>query len=365
MRRIAFGILAAAIAIAALAAAQNATNLEQVAGTQYQLTGVAVSQDGRIFVNFPRWVDNITMTVPEVQPDGSVTPYPNAGINMWMPSMNASDHLVSVQSVYIDSNNTLWIVDPAAPQFAGPVPGGPKLLEVDLKSNTVSRTYNFNQSIAPKKSYLNDIRVDPGRGYAYLTESGLGAIIVLDLKTGQARRMLSSDASTRAETVMLVVQVHPVRYVNGSMPIFNADGIALDRNGEYLYYHALTGRTLYRIPTAYLRNFSVSDSEIASRVEKLGEDCATDGMIMDNTSNLYLTCVEKSAVQSRSFEGSSASSSALRTVAQDPRLMWPDSFSIQDGYLYLTASQFHLMPQINNGTDMRKPPYMIFRIRVG
>lgn len=364
MRSIILSILIILIFSVVLAAAQNASNLDQVAGTEHQLTGVAVSQEGRIFVNFPRWVDNITMTVAEVQPNGSATPYPDAGINMWAPSINASDHLVSIQSVYIDRNNTLWIVDPAAPQFSGPVPGGPKLLEVDLKSNSVTRVFHFNESIAPKKSYLNDVRVDTRQGFAYLTESGLGAIIVLNLNTGQARRVLASDSSARAETVMLVVQGHPVRYANGSMPIFNADGIALDSNGEYLYYHALTGRTLYRIPTAYLRNFTMSDSDLAGKVENLGQDCATDGMIMDDSNNLYLTCIENSAVESRSFGGPSATNATLKTIVQDQRLMWPDSFSIQGEYLYLTASQFHLMPQLNNGTDMRKPPYMIFKVRI-
>ena len=152
-------------------------------------------------------------------------------------------------------------------------------------------------------------------------------------------------------------------YVDGSSARFNSDGIALDSQGQYLYYHALTGRTLYRIRTDYLRDSTLNVSQIASRVEKLGQDCATDGMIMDRAGNLYLTCVEENAIMARQFSGPS-NSPALMIVAQDLRLQWPDSMSLgSDGYLYVTASQFHLMPTIAEGKDLRKPPYMRFKVR--
>lgn len=341
----------------------SSSRLVEVAGTQQQLTGIAVSQEGRIFVNFPRWVDNIPMSVAEVLPNGTAKAYPNGTINQWNTSLNASNHLVCVQSVYIDANNNLWILDPAAPGFTGPVPGGPKLLQVNLASGKVVRAYHFNSSIAPVKSYLNDVRVDTRNGYAYMTDSGLGGIVVLNLNTGQARSVLGSNSSTKAEPIILEVDGRPLVYVDGSSARFNSDGIALDSQGQYLYYHALTGRTLYRIRTDYLRDSTLNESQIASRVEKLGQDCATDGMIMDRAGNLYLTCVEENAIMARQFSGSS-NSPALMIVAQDQRLQWPDSMSLgPDGYLYVTASQFHLMPIIAEGKDLRKPPYMIFKVR--
>ncbi len=341
----------------------DGSGLMEVAGTQQQLTGIAVSQEGRIFVNFPRWVDEIDMSVAEVFQNGTVKAYPNQTINLWNASLNASNHLVSVQSVYIDADNSLWILDPAAPRFTGPVPGGAKLLQVDLGSGRVVRAYHFNSSIAPVKSYLNDVRVDTGSGYAYITDSGLGAIVVLNLNTGQARRVLGDNSSTKAEDVILRVQGRPLVYVDASPARFNSDGIALDSRGQYLYYHALTGRTLYRIGTQYLKDFTLNESQVAAGVENLGQDCATDGMLMDGAGNLYLTCVEEDAVMARQFTGT-ANSSALRTVVRDERLRWPDSMSLgPDGYLYVTASQFHLMPTIAEGNDLREPPYMIFRVR--
>ena len=55
--------------------------LEQVAQSARQWTGIAVMPDGRIFVNFPRWSDDVPVSVGELRPDGSVRAFPNAEWN--------------------------------------------------------------------------------------------------------------------------------------------------------------------------------------------------------------------------------------------------------------------------------------------
>ncbi len=76
-------------------------NIEQVASFSGPMpTGVTVSANGRIFVNFPRWGDKVDYTVAEVK-NGRTVAYPNAQINRLNPSKQA-DSLVSVQSVVID-----------------------------------------------------------------------------------------------------------------------------------------------------------------------------------------------------------------------------------------------------------------------
>ncbi|HEX4681343.1 MAG TPA: hypothetical protein VH277_01470 [Gemmatimonadaceae bacterium] len=57
--------------------------LELVAEFEHQVTGVTVSEDGRIFVNFPRWTEDTALSVAELMPDGSLRPYPNAEWNAW------------------------------------------------------------------------------------------------------------------------------------------------------------------------------------------------------------------------------------------------------------------------------------------
>ena len=43
-------------------------------------TGVTVSRTGRIFVNFPKWGDEVAFTVGEIV-DGQAVAYPNAATN--------------------------------------------------------------------------------------------------------------------------------------------------------------------------------------------------------------------------------------------------------------------------------------------
>src|ERR1700733_674041 len=53
------------------------------------LTGVTVSRTNRIFVNFPRWGDDVPFTVAEVI-HGKAVAYPDARVNDW-PGRNSAD----------------------------------------------------------------------------------------------------------------------------------------------------------------------------------------------------------------------------------------------------------------------------------
>lgn len=86
------------------------------------------------------------------------------------------------------------MVDPAAPATESIVPGGPKLVEIDLKTNKVIRTYNFGGDVAPQGSYLNDVRFSPDGKHAYMTDSGAqGALVVLDTEAKGAACSTATD----------------------------------------------------------------------------------------------------------------------------------------------------------------------------
>ena len=110
--------------------------------------------------------------------------------------------------------------------------------------------------VAPKESYLNDVRIDTRTNTAFITESANGAIIVVDLKSGKARRLLDGHPSTQPEKdVKLVVDGKAlIDQQKKTPPQIASDGIALDAKNGYLYYHALTGHTLHRIKTSFLRD---------------------------------------------------------------------------------------------------------------
>lgn len=149
----------------ALPTAKKTGNIESVATFNGPMpTGVTVSANGRIFVNFPRWGDKVDYTVAEVK-NGRTVAYPNAQINRPIASKQA-DSLVSVQSVVVDPQDRLWLLDTGSIKFGPTSYGGPKLIGVDLKQNRIFKTILFPQTVALPTTYLNDIRFDLGRGKA-------------------------------------------------------------------------------------------------------------------------------------------------------------------------------------------------------
>ena len=136
--------------------------VEKVMSFDRQVTGVAVSEDGRIFVNFPRWFEDSPVSVAEIK-GGKLVPYPDAawnGFRMADPK-DPGDRFVCVQAETADGHGHLWVVDPAAPATGFIVPGGPKLVEIDLKTDKVIQNYRFGGDVAPQGSYLNDVRISP------------------------------------------------------------------------------------------------------------------------------------------------------------------------------------------------------------
>src|ERR1051325_3800050 len=106
-------------------------------------TGVSVSHSGRIFVNFPKWGDEVPFTVGEIR-DGEVVPFPDLDWNSPRDDADA-EALVSVQSIVVDPADRLWILDTGSPMFQPTKYGGPKLVCVDLATNNDTRKILFSQ----------------------------------------------------------------------------------------------------------------------------------------------------------------------------------------------------------------------------
>jgi sugar lactone lactonase YvrE len=325
-----------------------------------QLAGVTISKKGRIFVNFPRWIDEPTPSVAEVAADGSLIPYPNETINVWDKTAgdSARERLVCVQSVEVDQDDALWILDPASPNFEGVVPGGPKLIKVNLETNEVVRTYAVDEQGAPRMAYLNDVRF--ADGHAFISDSGLGAIVVIDLATGKVRRLLDDHPSTKAEPDCVpVIGGRPFRFDNGTTPQVHIDGIAIDPTRKWVYYKPLIGRTLYRVPISALLDESLSAKVVGNRVEQVAVTEPTDGLEFDAKGNLYMTSLEWGAIRILRPDG------RIDIFSRANDLLWPDSIAIScNGDLLVSASQFHLMPAFNGGEDKRTAPFKVFRINL-
>jgi sugar lactone lactonase YvrE len=154
--------------------------------------GVMVTHQGCIFVNFPRWGDEVPLTVSEIG-NGEAVAYPDEAMNQTDANDQAAA-LVSVQSVVVDPSDRLWILDTGSPLFQPTNYGGPKLVCVDLTIDQVVKKIVFPQDVALTTTYLNDVRFDlrrGGEGMAFITDSaqkGPNGIIVVDLASGESWR---------------------------------------------------------------------------------------------------------------------------------------------------------------------------------
>ncbi|PHN21352.1 L-dopachrome tautomerase-related protein [Pseudomonas sp. ICMP 561] len=331
-------------------------------------TGVTVSETGRIFVNFPRWGDDVPFTVAEIR-DGKVQAWPNTQINKEDPQDPAKG-LISVQSVVADGQGRVWLLDTAAPGFAAPKPGGAKLVAVDLASNKVVKTLVFPANVILPSTYVNDMRFDfrnGKEGTVYVTDSsvsGPGAIIVMDIATGKATRRLSGAKSTSVDPSFIPVVEGQAVMATGAdgkkkAPAVASDGIALSPDGQTLYFSPLSSRHLYSVPTKLLRDASVSEKALDAAVQDLGEKGASDGLEADADGAVYATDYEHNGIRKRLADGT------WQTIVHDPRVLWPDTLSIgPDGYLYFTANQLHRQAGFQGGKDLRQKPYSLLRVKI-
>jgi hypothetical protein len=335
---------------------------ENVANYDHQWTGIAAMPDSQIFVNFPRWSADVPVSVArfalpnplpksvnQLMPSHHVIPFPNPAWNDWKRGVSVQDHFVCVQSVVADRKGYLWVLDSGNPEFKGVVPGAPKLLKFDPRNGRLLSRIPYAEPVILPESYLNDVRIDTTRGMAYLTDSETGAIIITDLRSGSSRRLLDDHPSVKAEALdEIVIDDTHWRPPGGGR--VHSDGIALSPENTTLYFHALMGRTLYRVSTAALRDPALTLEELGNKVEKIGEEtgCADGIECAPDDGTLYLTSLEDNAVRRLLPNGKT------EIVVRDRHLEWPDSLAVaHDGYIYVTTSRIHL----------GRGPYSVFRFK--
>jgi hypothetical protein len=185
---------------------------------------------------------------------------------------------------------------------------------------------------------LNDFQVSPDGGTVYIADAspvrGRPAILVHDVAANTTRRVLDSHRSVTTEDYVIQAPGRDMRLLFGLITLrIGVDSIALARDGTWLSYGPVTGGTLWRVPTAALRDPTLDAAALGERVEAFAEKTISDGMSSDAQGRLYLTDPEHSAIVAVGPDRH------LHTVVKDPRLRWPDGLSFgPDGWLYVTCS---------------------------
>lgn len=327
----------------------------------FPLVGVAVSREGRIFASAP--AASTGNKVIEVNAkSGEITPYPDQNWNM--PTTENQHRWVVPQALWIDKADHLWVLDSGQAVLAAVQQGArPKLVEFDLSTNKMIRSYGFEGVVAPPDS-LNDVRIDLVHGYAYLTNIGKkGSLVVLNLRTGKSRQVLVGDRSTFADPHQyLMLGDQPAEGANGKPVAIQADGIALSPDADWLYYRPLTDHNYWRVPTSALTDASLSEAALSQRVEYLGDGVMSGGLIMDKHGRLYGGNLEHSSVAIMTIDSATHELSTRLFVRDLGKLSWADGFSIHDGYLYIADS--HLWEIAFKNHLPRSGPFTIFRVKL-
>ncbi len=333
----------------------QAEGLEVVAelGLDAPPGNIAITPDGRMFLSLHAFYGP-EFRVVELFEDGSTQPYPDED---WAtPPDAAGVGLNNVLGLRADATGVVWFLDNAGNGQPG------RLVGWDTTTEQLHRIYPFPEASVPEGAFLNDFAIDRTEGVAYIADTGnvLGgdpkpALVILDLETGQSRRILEGHVTQAAEDIDLVVDGQTAA-IDGMPVRVGADSITLHPSGRWLYFGPLTGTTLYVIDTRALRDFDLPEAEIAADIERYGVKPLSDGITVDSAGNVYITDITTNAIGVVDPEG------GYRILHQDATLLsWPDGFAYgPDDFIYATVNQLHRSPVLA-GDLQAEPPFYIVR----
>ena len=325
-------------------------HLETVAELELPPGNIAVSGGGRIFISLHPEGRPATK-IAEIK-SGRLTPYPDAA--------SQKDRFDTPLALRIDRRQRLWVLD-----YARHGVGDAKLIAIDLKNDQIVDEYRFASEIAGLGSMLNDFQVDAAGDRIYITDTSIWrqkqALIVYDIKPRRARRVLVGHPSVQNGPYAVHIQGRPYKLLGIFKLKFGVDGIALSRDGQWLYYAPLNRGQLYRIATAVLAGEGLTGRDLAAGVVPWAAISMTDGMTTDDQGRVYLSDMENGAIHRVGADG------RMQTLLKDPaRLRWPDGFSFgPQGWLYVTDSALQDVILKTGGTIRANGPYHIYRFKPG
>lgn len=310
---------------------------------------VAVSPTGRLFFTVH----------PESRPrgnkllewvDGAATPYPSGTVQ---------PHLFdTVLGLSIDQHDRLWTIDHGNHGF-----GTARLLAFNLATGELVHDHSFKPEIAPAGSLLQDLAISADGRTVYIADASLWrkrpALIVYDVASRSARRVLQSHNSVSAENFLIRNPIRDMSFFGGLITLkTGVDGLTLDAENKWLYFAAINNSGLYRVPIRGLIDPVLPERDLEQLVERFSDKPLSAGIRSDLQGNIFITDVEHGAVLRVSPQRT------LSTIVKSPRLRWPDSIANgPDGWLYLADSA--IPEQILQTTEhiSDSGPYFIFRFQ--
>ncbi|WP_171102123.1 SMP-30/gluconolactonase/LRE family protein [Ruegeria sp. HKCCD7255] len=311
---------------------------------------LAIGPDGRMFMSVHEFYGP-ELRVVEVMPDGTTKPYPT---EEWARApVEDGDGLRGVLGLRADREGILWMLDGQGEGQTGRVVGW------DTKAERLHAIFYVGQPAARATSFLNDLAIDREHGAIYISDTGDGqnsAIIVIDMDTGRARRVLEGSQFTIPEDTPMIIDGREI-LLGGNPAKIGINPITIDPTNTWVYFAPMTASAMYRVRTTDLLDESLSDADLAAKVERYGDKVISDGSTVDADGNVYITAMTDNAL------GVTKPDSTYEVLYQsDEGLPWPDGFAMGvDGYVYATINELHRSPVLNGGEDASIGTYKIVR----
>ena len=315
---------------------------------------VTVTDNGRIILSLHQFYQP-KFTVVEYK-DNGLTPFPNKELSdVDSKAAMKLDSVLGIRS----ANGIVWMLDNGMRSGVTP-----KLVGWDVKTDKLHQVIMLPPPVAPKDAFVNDFAIDIKHNHIYISDPAGGAnagLIVVNLNTGKARRVLEGHSSVIPENVDLIIDKVPIQVKDTSgklsRPHIGVNPITEDLINEWVYFGPMHGLSLYRIKTDNLANEKLDDKVLASRVERYSDKPISDGITIDKDNNIYLGELAENAI------GIISSNRKYRRLSQCPKLSWVDSFSFgPNGNLYAVVNRLHQSAMLNGGVLSAKPPFYILKV---
>ncbi|MBE7210261.1 MAG: hypothetical protein INR65_04515 [Gluconacetobacter diazotrophicus] len=319
--------------------------------------GLAQAPDGRLLVEFPRIANAGGVSLGIAGADGTITPYPDARLNA-APATSGTvapdAPFVGLNAIHLAPDGGLWAVDTGIPAPGKtPLPGGTRLIRIDLKTNAVTRVITIPAEALRPKSYTDDIRFNGD--HAYVTDAGAPGLLVVDLRTGRVRRVLDGAPALTAKRP-IVVDGETLKGPDGKPVMLHADLEEVTPDGKQLYVQPLCG-PMSRIPTAVLDDPTVPDKQVAAAPVFWYDTPALGGTAIEADGTLVLNDIENDSVLTLSPDR------VLTEVIRDPRLHWADA-PVLAGHdtLLIPAAQLDRAPLFHHGRSEIRYPVTVYAL---
>jgi len=317
---------------------------------------VTVTDTGRIIMSQHQFYEP-QYSVVELKENGNIIPFPNKELND--RTTNSKLKLDSVLGIRSDANGIVWMLDNGMRR--GMVP---KLVGWNSKTDQLHRVINLPSPVTPKDTFVNDFAVDLKHNRIFISDPAGGnnaALIVVNLETGTARRILEGHSSVTPENLDLIINNRPVQIKDASGNLFRphigVNPITEDLQNEWVYFGPMHGLNLYRIKATDLADEQLDSQSLAQRVERYSAKPICDGISIDKDNNIYLGELAENAI------GVITADRNYTRLAQSADLSWIDSFSFgPEGKLYAIINRLHQSAVLNGGESISKPPYFLIQV---